>query len=117
MVFIKVIEKELGLLVIKEFYFNPARKWRFDYYIPDLRTGIEVEGGSFKKTWYKDKKTGLAKCHTGGRHNTGEGFINDMEKYNSAAVLGYSVLRVTPDQLLTSKTIENIKALKELKTK
>jgi hypothetical protein len=46
MIFCKVIEAELHLKVIKEYQFHPDRKWRIDYFIPDLKLAIEVEGGA-----------------------------------------------------------------------
>lgn len=34
-----------------------------------------------------------------GRHSRGVGMVKDMEKYGEAAVLGWRVLRVTPQQV------------------
>ena len=68
---------------VAEFRFNPKRKWSADFAIPSERLLIEVEGGIF----------------SGGRHTRGAGFMGDMEKYNSAAMLGYRVLRYSPTQL------------------
>lgn len=99
MVFKKIIEKELGLKVEKEYQFHSQRKWRFDYCIPELKIAIEVEGGAW----------------TQGRHTRGAGFIADMEKYNTAVVMGWRLLRVTPDQLYTTLTLANIKELSQLK--
>jgi hypothetical protein len=66
----------------REHLFARPRLWRFDFAWPALLLAVEVEGG----VW------------TRGRHTRGQGFIDDMEKYNRAAVLGWSVLRVTPQQ-------------------
>jgi very-short-patch-repair endonuclease len=108
--FQRIIEQELHIKMEKELIFAPPRKWRFDFYIIEYKIAIEIDGGSFKQTYYKDK-TGQVKSHTGGRHNTAEGFIEDMEKLNTATVLGWKVLRFTPDQLYTVKTLETIKKL------
>ena len=35
--------------------------------------------------------------------------MKDMEKYNAAALLGWRVLRCTPEDLLKTKTAEMIK--------
>lgn len=91
--FDKIVKTSTGLDVVKEFRFHPTRKWRFDYAIPAILMAVEVEGG----VW------------TGGRHTSGKGFLGDMEKYNEAALLGWCLIRTTPDQLLTNKTIELIK--------
>lgn len=76
-----------------EFIFHPVRKWRFDFAWPRFKIALEVEGGAW----------------TGGRHTRGKGFIEDMEKYNNAALLGWTVYRCTPTDLLKVKTIELIK--------
>jgi len=100
MIFIRIIESELKLKVIKEFQFHPKRKWRFDYCIPELKIAIEVEGGAW----------------TQGRHTRGKGFIEDMLKYNTAVCMGWRLLRFTPDELMKTATIEAIRELMKLKT-
>ncbi len=76
-----------------EHHFHPERMWRFDYAWPEHRIALEVEGG----VW------------TQGRHTRGSGFVKDMEKYNAAAVLGWRVLRVTPEKLTTRGTEEMLR--------
>lgn len=68
-----------------EFRFNPSRKWRADYCWPFAtpRVIVEIDGGVF----------------TQGRHTRGKGFIADQQKTNSAQLLGFAVLRYTPDRL------------------
>lgn len=80
-----------------EFQFAPPRKWRFDYYfeLNGVRLAVEVEGGVWKY----------------GRHNRASGFLADMEKYNRATIAGIMIYRVTPDNLITSKTFEEIKTI------
>lgn len=97
MIFVRLIRSVTGLVAEKEYKFHPARKWRFDYAIPAIKMAIEVEGG----VW------------TGGRHTSGKGFLNDMEKYNEAALMGWCLIRTTPDRLLTSKVLDLIKRRKE----
>jgi hypothetical protein len=77
---------------VKEYYFHPVRKWRFDYALPELKIAIEVEGG----VW------------SGGRHITGTGFLGDCDKYNSAAVMGWIVIRVQPIALFNHYTLSFI---------
>ncbi len=81
-----------------ELRFASPRRWRFDYAFQHAAFGnrqvaVEVEGGAF----------------TRGRHTRGKGFIADMEKYNEAALRGWIVLRVTPQQLCTLETVALIK--------
>ena len=75
---------------VTEYTFAAPRKWRFDYAWRAERVALEVEGGIF----------------VGGRHSRGVGMLKDMEKYNRAALLGWSVLRVVPRELCTLTTIE-----------
>lgn len=77
---------------VKEFQFHETRKWRFDFAWPEEKLALEIEGG----VW------------TRGRHTRGQGFINDLEKYNTATMMGWRILRITPDQLLKLTTIEYI---------
>lgn len=66
--------------------FHPTRKWRFDLAVPRHLVALEVDGGLF--------------LPGGGRHNRPRGYVNDMEKLNAAAVLGWRVIRCTWDQVL-----------------
>lgn len=74
-----------------EFRFHPARRWRADYAHTESRTLIELEGG----VWIA------------GRHNRGQGFIADAEKYFEAALGGWRVVRLVSSQL----TFENLRRL------
>ena len=88
-----------GCEIGPEHIFYPGRKWRIDVAIVDLKIGIEIEGG----VW------------TNGRHTRGNGFIEDMEKYNAAATLGWVILRFTPQDLNKIATFETVKKVVELK--
>jgi hypothetical protein len=96
--FTQLVKSQLKLEVVKEFRFHPKRLWRFDYCIPSIMCAIEVEGGAWSK----------------GRHTRGKGFIGDMEKYNTATSLGWRLIRVTPSDLMSMKTIEFIKQISNL---
>jgi very-short-patch-repair endonuclease len=64
-------------------FHHPSRGWRFDFAWPDLLVAVEVEGA----------------IHACGRHTRGVGFEVDCVKYNEAALLGWTVLRVTDSQI------------------
>lgn len=72
-----------------EYRFCAPRRWRFDWCWLQEMVALEVEGG----IW------------TRGRHNRGPGMLADMEKYSEAAILGWCVLRTTPRDLCSSKTL------------
>lgn len=66
-----------------EFQFSSLRKWRFDFAWMDAKVALEVDGG----IW------------TQGRHTRGAGWLKDTDKLNAACVLGWRLLRCTPEQL------------------
>lgn len=83
MIYAAEIGRMTGLPCRTEYRFHPQRKWRADFAIVEVKLLIEVEGG----TW------------TQGRHTRGKGYQADLEKYNTATVLGWSLLRFTPQQM------------------
>ena len=87
--FASYLRQHTGEKVVKEYKFHEVRRWRFDYAFPECKVAIEVDGA----VW------------TLGRHNRPAGYINDMEKLNTAASMGWLVLRITPDDrfLLTTR--------------
>ena len=64
---------------VREHLFAKPRRFRFDFAWPDRKVALEVEGG----TWVN------------GAHNRGAHFESDAVKYSEAALLGWTVLRVT----------------------
>lgn len=91
--FTLLCRSQFGVECIKEHQFYIKRKWRFDYAIPIHKIALEVEGG----VW------------TQGRHVRPEGFLGDIEKYNTATLMGWRVFRTTPDKLLSNSTLLLIK--------
>ena len=80
---------------VTEHRFHPGRRWRFDYaWLPEL-VALEVEGGAWTK----------------GRHTRGQGFIDDMEKYNQAVCLGWRLVRFTPEQLASGECLPVLRQL------
>lgn len=68
---------------VREYQFAPPRRWRADYCWVAERLILECEGG----VW------------TQGRHTRGRGFLADVEKYNEATLLGWRLIRCTPQQI------------------
>lgn len=75
-----------------EYRFHPVRRWRFDYAFPDEMIAIEYEG------IFRGKS----------RHRTVSGYTKDCEKYNTAALLGWTVLRFTAVHLKDGTAFEMI---------
>lgn len=89
---------ENSLTLEKEFRFHETRFWRFDFAVmsESLKIAIEYEG------IFADKSG----------HTTVDGFLKDVEKYNAAASLGWTILRYT------TKNYKNVlQDLKQIITK
>jgi hypothetical protein len=67
-----------------EYRFNEKRRWRFDASVPVYKIAFEIEGG----------------LYVTGAHVRGQHYESDMEKYNTATVMGWKVFRFTPKQVL-----------------
>lgn len=91
-----------------EYRFHAERKWRFDYAWPQWKVALEVEGGVFG---FKDPKTG--KHRSGGAHSSITGIKRDIEKYNYAGAMGWTVIRCLPTTLLQKETLAFVKAALE----
>lgn len=74
---------------VAEHRFHATRRWRIDWAWPPQRIALEVEGG----VW------------TSGRHTRGKGAVGDMEKYNTLAVMGWRLLRVTPQDVASGRAL------------
>lgn len=81
--FIRLWELLGGAPLEREYRFYPARRWKADFAHLASRTLIEIEGGVWSH----------------GRHTSPRGFLNDAEKYLTATLDGWSVLRLTAPQL------------------
>lgn len=111
---------------IREHQFAKAtlgRRWEFDFCFPEYMVAAEIEGLVVKRVWVaefegvakqplrangrvvnvKDVKSELV---SSGRHAHPEGFIEDCVKYNSAALLGWTVLRFHQKQIESKDAIE-----------
>lgn len=83
---------------IPEHRFHPVRRWRFDFADTKNMIAVELEGG----IW------------VGGRHNRGNGFQADTEKYNKATVMGWRVLRYCSREDVATQFLNDYKSLLEL---
>lgn len=77
---------------VHEYQFDPARKWRVDYLF-DSWLALEVEGG----VWAE------------GRHTRGQGFVDDISKYNELAIAGYVLIRCTPADIQSGAAFDLVR--------
>ena len=77
---------------VREYRFDPERRWRIDFAWPEHRLAVEIEGGAW----------------TQGRHVRGGGFVRDLEKYNTLTMSGWALLRFTPKQVETCEAVRMI---------
>lgn len=105
----------------KHYRFHIIRKWEFDRALPDHMVAIELEGGAYGRPLVchncgtvvratkGDGKPGRV-ITSAGAHQRGR-FLSDMEKYNSAAELGWLVLRFSHDDVTGTpfETIDTVR--------
>lgn len=83
-----------------------GRRWRFDFAWPVHRVAVEVEGLAMRMIG------GQLVCV--GRHTTVTGFRADLEKYNTATMLGWRVLRFEQQEIKNGNAVLLVKrALQE----
>lgn len=92
---LRSLESVTKLVWTPEYKFCDTRRWKFDFACEALALAIEIEGGVF----------------TRGRHSRGTGMVADMEKYNTAILLGWRLLRYTPQQFDAGHWIPDIEAV------
>jgi hypothetical protein len=66
-----------------------GRLWRFDFCFPDYWLAVEIEGLAVQRLHDKNGPVLVVR----GRHASITGIREDMLKYNTAALLGWTVLR------------------------
>lgn len=74
----------------RQYRFHDQRKWAFDFAFTHHSVALEVDGA----------------VHTGGRHTRGAGFTADCEKLNEAALMGWTVLRVTAEHVRNGMALQ-----------
>ena len=74
-----------------EFAKSIGRKWRIDFAWPDVKVGMEIEGLVVRRIGKQ--------LVTTGRHAHPDGFREDCEKYATAAILGWTIVRFERDQV------------------
>ncbi len=82
------------------------RRFLGDMVWPQYMLILECDGGAFG-----GRPCTMCGMRPGGRHNTGAGFIKDMEKKNLAAAAGYRMLFCTPSDLKKPKIYHLIRAI------
>ena len=90
--------------VVTEYYFarQIGRAWRFDFAYPDFKVAVEYEGATYGRQIVDFDGTPHRVVQS--RHTDPVGFAEDCVKYNTAACLGWIVLR-TNDHLVRERTI------------
>lgn len=86
---------------LSEYRFWPDRKWRLDFYWPDYKLALEIDGGT--RNHGQTRPDGSIAMSG---HLTPDGFQRDCEKYNHAVMAGIFVLRADSD-MVTGGSIFN----------
>ena len=72
---------------LRQYKFNPTRRYTSDFAWPEQNLLVEVEGWG---------------------HKTTKRYLSDIEKYNSAILLGWHILRFTPAQVKSGYAINTL---------
>lgn len=75
-----------------------GRRWAFDFAWRQYMVAVEIEGVAVKRL--------AGQLVVMGRHASIQGIRGDMEKYNSAALLGWTVLRFLQSDVKPKLAIE-----------
>jgi very-short-patch-repair endonuclease len=78
---------------VREYQFDPNRKFRFDFAVPQIKFAVEIEGGIWRK----------------GAHSSPQGILRDMQKGNLAVLAGWAVLRFSAAQVRTGEAVAMIR--------
>lgn len=78
-----------------QYRFHRTRMWRFDFAWPELLFAVEVNGAIF--------------VH--GAHSRGKGQENDMEKIAEAAILGWTTICVSSNQIKSGEALRWIETI------
>ena len=82
----ETLAAQLGQAAIafeRQYAYAHGRKLRADFALPELRLLVEVNGGIFNQK----------------AHGSVTGVLKDMDRGNEAAIAGFFMLRVTPDEV------------------
>lgn len=79
----------------RNYRFHPTRKFEIDFAWPDLRFGVEVQGGTY----------------SGGKHARGVGYTIDCRKMGEAMVLGWTVYACDTVLVKTGEAVNIIEVM------
>ena len=106
--FIEIIKQDLFLLpgLRDEYKFHSIRQFAFDFAWPQLKIGVDLQGGIYKP----GRRTG---------HTSIKGMENDMEKLNLAVTNGWLVLLFSPNKVYQEQAyvLSSVRAVHRIRGK
>lgn len=81
-----------------------GRRWMFDFCWHAFMVAVEIEGLDVHVVPNAKRKSGR-EFVVGGRHASVDGIQEDMVKYNSAALLGWTVLRFSQRMVKSGEAV------------
>lgn len=100
---------------IPEYHFDKNRKWAFDWAWPNAEITLEPVKQPGRLMAFPDVVVSsplaleIDGVWSGGKHNRALGIINDQAKRNSAVIMGWRVLVVTPQDIASGAAINLLK--------
>ena len=92
---------ELGVPYCRQYVYVPGRNFRADFALPSLRLLVEVQGGIYSRR----------------AHGSITGVLADLKRGNEAAIAGWHVLRVTPDEVSDGRALALVRRFIERETR
>lgn len=89
---------------VTEYRFDTKRKFRFDLCWPALLLAVEIEGQNSLNRHSGKWEYGR------GRHNRPDGYERDVEKYNTATLLGWRIVRITTKMVRDGRALAIVEA-------
>lgn len=77
----------------KEYKPGTVRKYKLDYAWPDIKVGIELNGGIFMKK---------------GGHNSISGLLRDYERMNYLQILGWLIIQFDPSMMRNDLYVKEV---------
>ncbi len=92
-----------------EYRFHDVRNWRLDFYWPDFKLAVEIDGGTRNHGQIVKVGPRAGQKAVSG-HLTPDGFQKDCEKQNSAVIAGISILRADSDMVTKGMIYQHLES-------
>lgn len=90
---------------VREHRFHKSRRWRIDFAWSDQKIAVELEGG----VWGTGRPCPTCGQRRSAGHQTGTGYLKDIEKYNALTLSGWKLYRAAEPHITDASIFELLK--------